>query len=74
VNIDVFSSSPSSKVYVFLLPLFLRYNPVTGDGLTGKRGADVYIRVPLGTVVTEQLSNTLQDFIVRILFLCLLLL
>jgi hypothetical protein len=25
--------------------------------------------VPLGTVVTEQLSSTLQDFIVRMLFL-----
>jgi GTPase involved in cell partitioning and DNA repair len=54
---------------VFFSPRYLRYNPVSGDGLTGKRGADVYIRVPLGTVVTEQLSSTLQDFIVRMLFL-----
>ena len=37
---------------------------LSGDGLTGKNGEDIYIRVPLGTVVTERLSDSLQDFIV----------
>lgn len=58
-----------SKVKTLLPLLYLHYNPVIGDGLTGKRGGDVYIRVPLGTIVTEQLSSTLQDFIVRTLSL-----
>ena len=49
-----------STILIFLMEI-----TVTGDGLTGKRGADVYIRVPLGTVVTERLSDNLQDFIVR---------
>ena len=45
----------------FLSVLFL----LVGNGLSGKRGTDVYIRVPLGTVVTERLSDNLQNFIVR---------
>ncbi len=32
-----------------------------GDGLTGRRGVDVYVQVPLGTVVTEKLSPMLLD-------------
>ncbi len=29
-----------------------------GDGLTGRRGEDCYIKVPCGTVVTEKLTNS----------------
>lgn len=31
---------------------------VLGDGMTGKRGDDVYIKVPRGTIVSEKLSNS----------------
>mmetsp|Transcript_15190 Transcript_15190/g.14587 ORF Transcript_15190/g.14587 Transcript_15190/m.14587 type:complete len:171 (-) Transcript_15190:7-519(-) len=33
------------------------------EGLTGRRGKDVYIKVPLGTVVSERLSDSLQDLV-----------
>lgn len=30
---------------------------IVGAGLTGRNGEDVYIKVPLGTIVSERLSE-----------------
>ena len=53
----------------FLIVSFFLISPShllspSGALLSGKKGADVYIKVPLGTVVTERLSDSLQDFMV----------
>ena len=72
ITLPLFSPLPSpyltlhnTILLISTMLIFLMEITGTGDGLTGKRGADVYIRVPLGTVVTERLSDNLQDFIVR---------
>jgi GTPase involved in cell partitioning and DNA repair len=45
-----------------LYPLFVSDSEVlvivSGDGMTGKRGEDAYIKVPRGTIVSERLSNS----------------
>ena len=32
-----------------------------GDGLTGRAGADLYVKVPLGTIITEKLTDAYLD-------------
>jgi GTPase involved in cell partitioning and DNA repair len=35
-----------------------------GDGLTGAKGRDVFIRVPCGTVVTEKINDGMYNNLV----------
>ena len=40
---------------VFTSPA-LFHGKIAGQGLTGKRGNDVYVKVPLGTIVSEKID------------------
>ena len=48
--------------HVLILSCLFHYSiPLTGAGLTGRSGEDVYIKVPLGTIISERFPDEEDD-------------
>ncbi len=55
VNLCVFIVSYLSSIHISSCDL------MTGAGLTGRSGEDVYIKVPLGTIISERFPDEEDD-------------